>query len=142
MGELQPQQITPERIEGINGKILVVDDDPVVLNMTATTFRRMGHVVETATNGEELLRMLNNSGPGEFGLLISDNNMPEMDGIDAIKEIRKQDRFKNLPIVINSGLPISQDEISGLKIVVLGKPFMRKELLTAIKQALNYQVGV
>ena len=80
-------------------KILVVDDDPLVRDMLAMILSDGGYAVETAENGLEALTRLRCGAGTE--VIISDMNMPEMDGNELIREIRKND--EDIPIIILTG---------------------------------------
>lgn len=78
------------------GRILVVDDDPFVVEMLAALLEEEGHAVDKAENGREALAKY--SGSGGTALIISDMNMPEMDGLELTREIRKA--TPHVPIII------------------------------------------
>jgi signal transduction histidine kinase len=78
-------------------KILVVDDDPLVLSILSSILSDNQYEVETAENGILALAAINDS----FHLLISDFEMPEMSGLELIKAIRKSGN--DIPIVILTG---------------------------------------
>ncbi len=66
-------------------KVLVVDDDPLILSTIVTVLRSMGHVVASALNGADALHML---GLRAFDLIITDVHMPEMDGMELLRALR------------------------------------------------------
>ncbi len=80
-------------------KILVVDDDQFVRDMLAMILDAGGYEVETAENGLEAMTKLRGGSGAE--VIISDMNMPEMDGNELIGEIRKDD--EDIPIIILTG---------------------------------------
>lgn len=70
-------------------RVLLVDDDPFVRDMVGFILQASDYVVETAENGRDALeKIIENPG---FHLVITDMNMPEMDGLSLIREIRKTD---------------------------------------------------
>lgn len=81
------------------GTILVVDDDALVAEMLADILEQDGYRVETAGLGREALQMLEDM--PEICLVISDMNMPEMDGLELIEAIRGRDT--EVPIIILTG---------------------------------------
>lgn len=83
-----------------NGKLLIVDDDSFVRNILSSIMEEEGFLVDTAENAEIALEKLESS-LSEISLIISDMNMPGMDGLSLIKEIEK--RELNIPIVILTG---------------------------------------
>ncbi len=66
-------------------KVLVVDDDPLILSMLVTVLQSMGHIVASALNGADALHML---GQRAFDLIITDVHMPEMDGMELLRALR------------------------------------------------------
>ncbi len=71
-------------------RILLVEDDRINSLMVKRLLEKMSHTVTEAANGIEALQCLDK---GEFDLVLMDIQMPEMNGIEAIKEIRKTERF-------------------------------------------------
>lgn len=86
-------------METIKGTILVVDDDAFVAEMLAEILDADGYCVETAEHGREALRKLENK--PEISLVISDMNMPEMNGLELIEAIRLLG--SHVPIIILTG---------------------------------------
>jgi CheY-like chemotaxis protein len=86
-------------MESAGTKILVVDDDPLARDMLAAILDAAGYEVETAENGLEAVIKWR-SGLGA-DVIISDMNMPEMDGNELISEFRKND--EDVPIIILTG---------------------------------------
>lgn len=99
--------------------VLVVDDEPLVLEVTATMLTDIGCTVITAANGSEALDKLSKN--PRIEILITDVNMPGMDGYtlaDAAKRVRK-----NLKIILLSG---REDAEGGLPFI--RKPFSQDDL--------------
>ncbi len=86
-------------MEAESSKILVVDDDPLVRDMLAMILSDGGYEVKTAENGLEAVTKLQSG--SDIEVIISDMNMPEMDGNALIREIRKND--EDIPIIILTG---------------------------------------
>ncbi len=82
------------------GRILVVDDEPVVSNTARLLLERAGHLVSVAFGGEEALGILS-AGPRDFSLVLLDLNMPGMNGEQTLARIRDID--PDLPVIICSG---------------------------------------
>jgi len=85
-------------------KILVVDDDPFVRDMLAFILESNDYLIDTAVNGIEALQKY--SADPNIGLIVSDMNMPEMNGLELIKELRNNKA--DVPIIILTG----NDEVS------------------------------
>lgn len=88
--------------------ILVIDDDPFYLRTIARILRALGHTSQGAGNGQEALDMLQDQ---IFYLVISDTNMPFLDGPAFVREFRRTNKVT--PIVMNSGAGL-QDEVREL----------------------------
>lgn len=82
-------------------KILLVEDTPFFIAVIKEYLQSVGHEVVTAINGLEGLKELQNQ---NFDMVLSDIEMPEMDGWEFIKEIRAQETWKNLPVVALTSL--------------------------------------
>jgi len=91
-------------------KILVVDDSEIVRNLHSFIFKSMGYEVVNAANGYEALEKLYQD---EFDLIATDVNMPKMDGILLVKEVRKEDKYKNIPIIMISTESEAKDKQLG-----------------------------
>jgi CheY-like chemotaxis protein len=115
--------------------LLVVDDDDAVRAFVCLATRKLGYEVLEAANGVEALNQIAKH-PGRIGLVLTDLNMPVMDGIELIRALKKQ---KEPPaIAVMSGRfesyirSVLQDE--GVT-TLLGKPFSRDELRLTLQHA-------
>ena len=90
-------------------RILIVDDDPVVLDLVRDLLLIQGHSVASAVDGAQALAKL---GAEAFELLIIDRNMPVMDGIAAVKALRRESRLAALKVLMftSSGDPAVREE--------------------------------
>jgi len=79
-----------------NKKLLVVEDNEINLELVVALLEGQAIEVQTAENGEQALALLQQQA---FDLVLMDCQMPVMDGYEATRQIRKQDKFKKLPIV-------------------------------------------
>lgn len=83
-------------------KVLVVDDEPIDKKVLQYILQKYGHDVYTANNGKEAIEIYNKT---QLDLIFMDILMPVMDGLSAIKEIRKTHNFtnnNNMPIIATS----------------------------------------
>ncbi len=107
--------------------VLVVDDDPLVLESLELLVGHIGHQVDVATSGMEALRKLDSS---RFDVVLTDSKMPGMDGYTFAREARK--RHPSLPIILMSG---STSRRTSPDITCwMHKPFSLEDLTTAITQ--------
>ncbi|MEX2028940.1 MAG: response regulator [Candidatus Paceibacterota bacterium] len=139
MTEPQPDQKPIEGKEQLNIKVLLVDDDPSILGLSKRSLEGMGCTVETAINGQEALDKIFNSDPGEFGLVISDKEMPKVGGIETLKRIHTDERFKDLPMILYSGALTPDDEkaVEVLGGSCLKKPFTLDKFKTTVLGAVR-----
>ncbi|MEZ4591772.1 MAG: response regulator [Chloroflexota bacterium] len=77
--------------------VLVVDDSPTIQRTLSFMLRRMGHTPLTAPNGREALHQLERN---KIDIIISDINMPEMDGWALLSTIRERDNLQHIPVVL------------------------------------------
>jgi CheY-like chemotaxis protein len=109
--------------------VLVVDDDPDLLDVTRFVIENEGIVVETARNGQEALALLR---AGRLpGLVLLDLMMPVMNGWEFLEEVAKDPLLGAIPIVVLSAG--DHDEIAGA-LEILSKPMDLKELLRVVER--------
>lgn len=119
-------------------KILIVDDDPQILELLSIMLRLDKHSVDVAHDGTEVVK---NYMSHPVDLVIIDILMPGQDGIDTIVDLVALD--KNMPIIAMSGgrrMLSSEFNLESAKLVgakaILKKPFTDIQLREAIKQAM------
>ncbi len=118
-------------------RILVIDDDRHVREGVVRYLNRIGHEVHEAHNGKRGLQAISE---GDFALIITDINMPEMDGIELINALR--DAVGGAPVVAMSGGGVYPKELLLGSAQVLGavstlaKPFELEDLRRAVDVAL------
>ncbi len=115
-------------------RILVVDDDPPSVKMTAFLLREEGYEVITADNGLHALEMVQTEAPD---LVIMDVMMPRVDGLEVTRRIRQT---MDVPIIILSAKGETADKVSGLEVGAddyLSKPFEPSELIARVKAVLR-----
>lgn len=115
-------------------RVLVVDDDPPSLKMTAFLLHEEGYEVLTADNGIDALRLVEQEMPD---LVVLDVMMPGLDGLEVTRRIR---RSTNLPILILSAKGETVDRVTGLDLGAddyLAKPFEPSELLARVRSVLR-----
>jgi len=99
---------SPGEIEKLRPRILLAEDDESIVSMLVPFLERMKCEVEHVSNGVLLVEKLSDKGPGYYSLVVTDNNMPGGNGIDAIEQVREMKDFKDIPIVF-----FSTDAIGG-----------------------------
>ncbi|MDP7421645.1 MAG: hybrid sensor histidine kinase/response regulator, partial [bacterium] len=117
--------------------ILVVDDSPTIRSIERHLLESEGYQVVTAENGEKGIEAARRVAPA---LVISDVEMPVMNGYEMVKAIRADETLKKLPIVMVTTRSSEEDRIKGLRAGAneyLGKPFEQQALLKTIKRFLG-----
>ncbi len=89
-------------------KILIVDDSEMIRNYHAYALKSAGFEVISAVNGADAMEILYQN---PIDLIITDINMPVMDGYTFIENVRKEEEYKDIPIIIIS----TEDEASDKK---------------------------
>ncbi len=115
-------------------KILVVDDSDSMREVLTTLLSLEGHQCESAANGREAMEKVIQ---GHFDVVITDVNMPEMDGITLTKNLTRY--FTNLPVMVMTGQFDGGSRESALTAGardVLGKPFAISELKVRLHKML------
>lgn len=118
--------------------ILVVDDSPTIRKFVSLALESMGYKVLTASDGMEVFEVL--AKVGTVDLIITDINMPNLDGFELIKSLRSNERFKDVPIIILSSLSDGKNIDTGLKLGAnsyLIKPFNVKRIQYEVSKYLN-----
>ena len=118
-------------------KILVVDDEILILESLQADLEQAGYIVGGSSNGEEALVKL---AQDSYNLLITDLMMDNMDGIELIARVRELD--SDIPIIIITGYVELESAIAALRLGAedyLHKPYNHEELLLRIKKCLEKQ---
>ena len=119
-------------------KFLIVEDSPTMRQLISFSLKRIrnSHVVE-ATDGVDALRKLSGE---DFNLIIADINMPLMDGLKLLSLLRREPKYKQIPVVIVTTEGAELDREKGLKLganAYLSKPIQTNQLLKIVKGLLN-----
>ncbi len=118
-------------------RILVIDDNPNILDILAEMLTNAGYEVVEATNGKEGVRLFRQM---HFDLVITDLLMPEKDGLEVVMELRKD--FPEVKIITLSGGDIyghsSLETSTALGAALsIRKPFTEDQLLGAVREVLQ-----
>ena len=122
--------------------ILVVDDSITVRRVTQRLLLRDGYRVAMAADGLQALERLQEEIPA---VVLSDIEMPRMDGFDLARNIRADERMKGLPIIMITSRIAGKHNEHALELGVnhyLGKPYSEEELLRLIRQYCSVQTAV
>jgi signal transduction histidine kinase/ActR/RegA family two-component response regulator len=124
-------------------RLLVVEDNQVNQKVVTAILRKRGFVIELANDGQEALDKLESA--GEFDLVLMDVQMPTLDGLEATRLIRKDDRWKDLPIVAMTAHAMTGDKERCLEAGMNGyisKPVHPSHLLATVDEFLAKRAAV
>jgi CheY-like chemotaxis protein len=125
-----------------SAQLLVVEDDPDTLEMLKATLEARGFGVKTCESAAEMLEC---AAETTADLLISDIGMPEMDGFEMIKRLRKLAAFRHVPAIALSGYASQKDARTAMAAgfdAHVSKPVDPKELLKLVEELLEKDPGV
>ncbi len=117
--------------------ILAVDDSPSMRQMVSFALKSAGYEVTLAVDGEDALEKARDQ---QFALVLTDVNMPRMDGIGLTKALREMSRFKSTPILIlstESGEEMRQAGRAAGATGWLTKPFDPNKLLEVVRRVVS-----
>lgn len=118
-------------------KILVVDDSASMRQMVAFTLKSATHQVEEASDGSQALTIARSK---PFDLVITDVNMPKMDGLTLTKELRQLPAFKFTPILVLTTESNAEKKQQGRAAGATGwlvKPFNPDQLLATVSKVVR-----
>ncbi|MEE2732843.1 MAG: response regulator [Pseudomonadota bacterium] len=135
----EPEDTSTVKLTDVDGKrLLLVDDDIRNLYSLSAVLEESGFEIETAGTGVEAIEMLESS--AEFDLVLMDVMMPEMDGLEAMQQIRGNPRFKNLPIIALTAKAMKDDRARCIEAGAndyLSKPVDTNKLKAIVKMWLG-----
>jgi DNA-binding response OmpR family regulator len=115
-------------------KILIVDDEPAIVDMLDYNLRKVGHEPLVARDGPSALNLIRTQTPD---LVILDLMLPGMDGLDICREVRKH---SDLPIIMLTARDDEVDRVLGLELGAddyIVKPFSVRELMARVRTVLR-----
>ncbi|MCX7902982.1 MAG: response regulator transcription factor [Caloramator sp.] len=121
-------------------KILLIDDELHIIELLKYNLETNGYKVFYALNGREGLKLAVEKKPD---LILLDVMLPEMDGFDVCKEIKKNEIISNIPIIMLTAKSEEFDKILGLELGAddyITKPFSVRELLARVKVVLRRNI--
>jgi signal transduction histidine kinase len=123
----------PAAPPSVGERVLVVDDDPMVLHLVRTTLQRAGYRVETVTSADDAVRSYTQAAE-PFRLVLSDLVMPHVSGLDLARQLQTHDAGVN--VLFMSGQATVCPPPGG-QFELLAKPFRPEGLLRAVRFALE-----
>ena len=117
--------------------ILVIDDSASIRQVVSMTLKNAGYLVIEAVDGRDALNKLDGQ---KINLVISDVNMPNMDGITFVKEMKQKPNYKFTPVIMltTEGTEDKKNagQAAGAKAWVV-KPFKPEQMLQAVAKLIN-----
>jgi signal transduction histidine kinase/ActR/RegA family two-component response regulator len=129
-----PGTVSPARGE----RVLVVDDDPMILQLVCATLERAGYRVQAVSNAEDALRCYAAAAPDPFRLVLADVIMPRVTGIELARRLLSRDA--DVRVLFMSGQvtgEFASHDFAGPNFELLPKPFRPEGLLRAVRNALD-----
>ncbi len=115
------------------GRILVVDDEPGIVDIARTNLEGYGYFVIAAYDGHEALKQVRDEMPD---LVILDILMPEMDGWDVLEQMEADPELAGIPVIMLTARASDEDVLRGLEsgaVEYMTKPFYPQDLVAAVK---------
>ncbi|HWP34866.1 MAG TPA: response regulator [Thermodesulfobacteriota bacterium] len=122
-------------------RILVVDDEPDLVELVAANLRRAGFAVEGATSGARALARL---GAEPFDLVILDLMLPDVQGLEVCRALRRDPRTARLPVIMLTARGEEAEKLAGFEAGAddyVTKPFSPRELTARVKARLREAAG-
>lgn len=125
-------------------KLLVVDDSSTMRRIIKNTLSRLGYTeILEAEDGAQAWEVMSDENSG-VGILITDWNMPEMNGLELVKKVRGEQRYKDVPIIMVTTEGGKAEVITALKAGVnnyIVKPFTPQVLKEKLEAVLGVNEG-
>lgn len=120
----------------MTGTVLIVEDEPDIMGLMKIVLESENLTTLSAFDGQEAIKVLESN--IDINLVLMNGLMPKMSGIGAIKEIRKNEKYKDIPVIIHSTMKhlCLKGMIIGANDYIL-QPFSNKELLDKVNSNLT-----
>src|SRR3982751_689701 len=118
-------------------RILLVDDDPIILDALSRFLRREGYTVETAADGAQAIEML---AAAPFALVLTDVNMPRANGLEVLRAVRQN--HPDVVVIVITGYGTIENAVEAIKMGAcdyLTKPVIDDDIRVAVEKAVKQQ---
>lgn len=118
-------------------KILIIDDDPDIREIVVECLTPKYQAI-TASSGKQALELLESEMPD---LITLDLSLPDIEGLELCNQIKSQDRFSHIPVIVLSGRSSSSSHVLAYKLgadIFLDKPFEHEELISIVENRLKF----
>lgn len=121
-------------METVNSKVLIIDDDPFILDMYVLKLKESGFLVETASNGKDGVKKIKSFLPD---VILLDVVMPSMDGFDVLQELKKEKFNHPMKLILLTNLGQKEDVERGMSLgaddYIIKAHFTPSEVVEKIK---------
>jgi len=134
-------QISNEKTKASDYKIMIVDDSKTDRMIMRKALDPMGVTLVEATDGQEALNILK-SGEHNFDAMLIDIEMPRMDGYSLAGEIKKYNKYKNLPLIAVTSRTAKSDRMRGVEagmVEYITKPYSADYLSSVVQRNVNFK---
>ncbi len=121
----------------LKNTVLIVDDEPITLDIMGGLLAREGCDLVFASNGEEALAKVKEANPD---VILLDVMMPDMDGFEVCRKLKEHDRWRHIPIILVTALGSKEDMLQGFEVGAddfLHKPVSGPELRLRVRSMLR-----
>jgi phosphate regulon transcriptional regulator PhoB len=121
-------------------RILVIEDDPDIVELVRYNLENEGYEVASAADGRSGLDLLRRS---DYDLVVLDLMLPQLSGLDVCKEIRREKKLEALPVIMLTARGEEADRVIGLELGAddyIAKPFSVREMVARVKALLRRAV--
>jgi CheY-like chemotaxis protein/anti-sigma regulatory factor (Ser/Thr protein kinase) len=126
-----------------NPVILIVDDTPLIQLLISKYLEGCGYTLDFANDGEIACQKLF-ANPDLYDAVLLDRMMPNVDGMEVLRRIRQDDRFKLLPVILQTAMSSAEDFAEGLNAgayYYLSKPLQKSSVRAVLSSALRERLG-
>lgn len=121
-----------------NTKVLIIDDDPFILDMYVLKFKESGFNIETAHDGKDGLKQIDSYHPD---IILLDVVMPAMDGFDVLQELKKKAMSPQPKVILLTNLGQKEDVDRGMQLgaddYIIKAHFTPSEVVDKVRKSLN-----
>ena len=121
----------------VSSKVLIADDDELVVELARAHLAPKGYEVVHAADGESTLRLAQSAQPA---LILLDVMMPGVDGMEVLRRLSMDDRSRQIPVIMLTSKRSQDDVMAALKLGArdyLGKPFTPETLIAKVERLLG-----
>ncbi len=132
-------KVRVEKKKSIRGvSVLVVDDSVMTRTLTKNIIESYGYRVTIAVDGQDALSKLQGE---NFDIIVSDVQMPSMDGLEFTERVKQDERYRNIPVILMSALESSEDKKRGIEMgadaYIVKSSFEQTNLMNTIKRLIG-----